>query len=367
MATPYGKVDWSRHVYQSSAGGVTYCPADRSSRLVTKSTPRLAKLFQEDYVDLPARRVVKRFADHHHVSYSKDLVLDLHTHLSEHLKEVEERWTYQTAPVAVLQRVATVSISRDGAMAHMLDGKEASSPAAAHAAGWRECMCGVICLYDDELECLHTTYVGVGPQADKPAFTYQLTREVTRLKRELQAAGVEPTYVGVADGAVSNWTQLEALTDRQVTDYFHVSERLGKVATTLKGGKAQQQAWLGAQKSRLLEQAAGADLVITSVEELLDAEQIKSTAKRSVVRENLTYLRNQRLRMNYYDLRRDKLPVGSGPVEAGCKTLIKARLGGSGMRWLIAGADDMLISRSQVLTDGRYHQYWQKRMQYAAN
>ena len=71
--------------------------------------------------------------------------------------------------------------------------------------------------------------------------------------------------------------------------------------------------------------------------------------------------------MNYYQLRQDKLPIGSGPVEAGCKTLIKGRLGGSGMRWLITGADDMLISRSHVLSDGRFDQYWQKRMQYGTN
>lgn len=364
MSTPYGKINWSRHVYQSSSGGRIYCPADRSGRLVKKSTPRLAKLLQEDYADLPARRVIKRFEDHHQVSYSKDLVRDLHNHLSDHLKEVEERWSYQTAPVDVLKKVATVSISRDGAMAHMLDGKE-SSPK--RVAGWRECMCGVICLYDDELECIHTTYVGVGPQKDKPAFTYQLTREVDKLKQELNAIAVQPTYVGVADGAVSNWTQLEAITDRQVTDYFHVSERLGKVATTLKGGKSHQQKWLKEQKGYLLDQPKGADLVIAAVEKLLGDDQIKSSDKRSVVQENLTYLRNQRPRMDYHRLRQDKLPIGSGPVEAGCKTLIKARLGGSGMRWLITGSDDMLISRSHVLSDGRFDQYWDKRMQYGAN
>ena len=211
----------------------------------------------------------------------------------------------------------------------------------------------------------------MGPQKDKPAFTYQLTEAVTKLKEELAAVAVEPTYVGVADGAVTNWTQLEALTDRQVTDYYHVSERLGKIAATLKGGKFRQQEWLAEQKDRLLEQESGADLVIRAVEELLaddDAApgQIKSAAKQSVVQENLTYLRNQRPRLDYYGMRRDKLPIGSGPVEAGCKTLVKARLGGSGMRWLITGADDMLLSRSQVLTTGRYDQYWRKRMQYAA-
>ena len=363
-------MNWSRHVYQSSSGGATYCPADRGAGLVTKSTPRLAKLLQEDYVDLPARRVVQRFADHHQVRYSKDLVRDLHHQLSDHLKQVENRWTYHTATAAVLQQVTTVSISRDGAMAHMLDGKASSPQRRRRQAGWRECMCGVICLYDEAQRCLHTTYVGVGPQKDKPAFTYQLTQAVTKLKEELAAVGVEPTYVGVADGAVTNWTQLEALTDRQVTDYYHVSERLGKIAATLQGGKTRQQDWLTEQKDRLLEQESGADLVIQAVEELLTGaaapRQIKSAAKRSVVQENLTYLRNQRPRLDYYGMRRDKLPIGSGPVEAGCKTLVKARLGGSGMRWLIAGADDMLISRSQVLTTGRYDQYWRKRMQYAA-
>ena len=313
---------------------------------------------------MPARRVVKRFEGHHQISYSKDLVRDLHTHLSGHLKQVEDRWNYETAPAEILKQVVTVSISRDGAMAHMLDGK-ASSPV--RVAGWRECMCGVVCLYNVELECIHTTYIGVGPQKDKPAFTYQLTKEVNKLKQELEAVGVQPTYVGVADGAVTNWTQLDSLTDRQVTDYFHVSERLGKVAATLKGGKLQQKLWLKQQKGYLLDQANGADLVIAAVEKLLDSDQIKSTAKEPVVQENLTYLRNQRLRMNYHRLRQDKLPIGSGPVEAGCKTLIKARLGASGMRWLIAGADDMLISRSQALTDGRFDQYWQKRMQYAVN
>jgi hypothetical protein len=123
VSTPYGRVEWFRHVYQSSYGGGTYSPADRGGRLVKKSTPRLAKLLQEDYADLPARRVTKRFMDHHQVGYSKDLVRDLHTHLSNHLKEVKERWSYQTAPVDVLKKVATVSISRDGAMAHMLEGR----------------------------------------------------------------------------------------------------------------------------------------------------------------------------------------------------------------------------------------------------
>jgi hypothetical protein len=339
-------------------------PADKDGRLVKKSTPRLAKLLHTDYVDHPGELAARRFVDHHQVQYSKDLFRQIHNHISSHLKEVENRWTYCTAPPEILQSVATVMISRDGAMAHMRDGK-AQSPKP--VPGWRECMCGVIALYNAEQECIHTTYVGVGPQKDKPAFTYQLTEEVRKIKSELKSLKVEPTYVGVADGAATNWTHLEELTQRQVTDYFHVSERLAKVAEAVKGGRAVRQTWLRDQKDQLLEHDQGVDRVIESVADLLENDQITSIAKRTVVEENLTYLRNQKHRMNYYDLRKAKLPIGSGPVEAGCKTLIKSRLCGSGMRWLIPKADDMLISRSQILTGSRNDQYWAKRMRYGAD
>lgn len=363
MSTPYGQVEWKRHVYQSSQGGKTYVPGDICGRLVRKSTPRLAKLLHADYVALPGGQAAQSFADHHQVHYSKDLFRQVHNDISQHLKKVENRWTYWTAPTEVLKSVTTVSISRDGAMAHMRDGK-AEYPK--YIPGWRECMCGVICLYNADQECVHTTYVGVGPQKDKPAFTFQLTEQVGKLKAELKSLGVNPTFVGVADGASTNWVQLERLTDRQVTDYFHVSERLSKVAATLKGGKAAQQAWLANQKEHLLEEEHGADTVIKTVAELLENDQIKSESKRAVVVENLTYFRNQRHRMDYYNLKQAKLPIGSGPVEAGCKTLIKTRLCGSGMRWLIPKADDMLISRSQILTPYQNDQYWKKRMRYGA-
>lgn len=363
MSTPYGHIEWYRHVYQSSQGGKTYVPADISSRLVRKSTPRLAKLLHADYVARPGEQAAQSFADHHQVKYSKDLFRQVHHHISEHLKEVENRWTYWTAPFEVLQSVATVMISRDGAMAHMRDGK-ASSPKC--VPGWRECMCGVICLYNSDQECVHTTYVGVGPQEDKPAFTFQLTERVKKIKAELKSARTNPTFIGVADGASTNWTHLESITDRQVTDYYHVSERLGKVAVTLKGGKAAQQAWLAEQKKHLLEEERGVDTLINAVTEILENDGIKSEGKREIVKDNLTYFQNQRHRMDYYNLKQSKLPIGSGPVEAGCKTLIKSRLCGSGMRWLITKADDMLISRSQTLTQYQNDQYWKKRMRYGA-
>ena len=40
--TPYGATTVSRHVYQSSKGGKTFCPLEREARIVTSATPRFA-------------------------------------------------------------------------------------------------------------------------------------------------------------------------------------------------------------------------------------------------------------------------------------------------------------------------------------
>jgi len=108
---------------------------------------------------------------------------------------------------------------------------------------------------------------------------------------------------GVTDGASTSWAQLESLTDRQVTDYFHVSKRLGKVVAILKEVRATRQAWLASQKEHLLEEEHGADTVVKAAAELLENGQIKSESKRAVVIENLTYFRNQRHRIDYYNLK----------------------------------------------------------------
>jgi len=52
------------------------------------------------------------------------------------------------------------------------------------------------------------------------------------------------------------------------------------------------------------------------------------------------------------------MPIGSGPVEAGCKSLVKSRLCRSGMRWSRSGGQHVLTLRTFVMSD-RWDAAWE--------
>ena len=57
--TPYGAIEVLRHVYQSSAGGVTYCPLEVDSRIIVTSTPRFAKQISHKYAEMSGGKVIE--------------------------------------------------------------------------------------------------------------------------------------------------------------------------------------------------------------------------------------------------------------------------------------------------------------------
>tara|TARA_B110000495_G_C22694095_1_gene408956 strand:+ start:363 stop:656 length:294 start_codon:yes stop_codon:yes gene_type:complete len=69
------------------------------------------------------------------------------------------------------------------------------------------------------------------------------------------------------------------------------------------------------------------------------------------------YFINNREMMNYAIYVSEGLPIGSGPVEAACKTIVKARMCQSGMRWKTESGGNVLNLR--VLTkSNEWDQIW---------
>ena len=64
--------------------------------------------------------------------------------------------------------------------------------------------------------------------------------------------------------------------------------------------------------------------------------------------------------MCYPTFRAQGLFVGSGVIEAGCRTVINARLKQSCMFWSVRGANAIIALRCRRLS-GRFEDYWESR------
>src|SRR4051794_36821531 len=107
-------------------------------------------------------------------------------------------------------------------------------------------------------------------------------------------------------------------------------------------------------------------------QDLLDHGKMKklTTALRSIhtdnpelaekLRTEADYFHRNALRMRYPKFRRQHLFVGSGVIEAGCKTVIASRLKQSGMFWTVRGANALLALRC-CRFNGRFEDYWEAR------
>ncbi len=89
----------------------------------------------------------------------------------------------------------------------------------------------------------------------------------------------------------------------------------------------------------------------------LEKLRVGSKNKRQAKHELITYLMNNRERVDYPRYRAVGLPIGSGEVEADCKALVQARCKQSGMRWTESGAERVLRVRC-ALRDGSFDTLW---------
>jgi len=344
--TPYGEVVVERHVYQRSGGGKTYCPLEREARIIITSTPWFAKQVSSKLAYGSARDVQRDLEDNHSRRVAVSYIQRVSEAVASIIEAKEESWNYVPAKLAV--EIASVAIGLDGTCMLLCD------------TGWREAMVGTISLYDALGERQHTIYMGATPEYGKASFLERLEREIERTKTRYPQA----TYVGIADGAASNWQFLKHHTSEQILDFYHASGYLGAVAVALyPKDVTHQQQWLN-QKCHQLKHEFGAATELYQQMQGLSHTQVHPTPIQDNLNAAVTYFHNHRHQMNYALYRNHHYPIGSGVTEAACKTVIKQRLCGSGMRWKETGAAVVLSLRTLVLTPTRWSQFWNKLNQY---
>jgi len=142
----------------------------------------------------------------------------------------------------------------------------------------------------------------------------------------------------------------------EIVDLYHARQHLWTVARQLyPQEEVQQKAWMKLYQKRLLDQG--------KIEKLVSRLRSLATANPQLaekIRTEADYFERNADRMRYPRFRRQHLFVGSGVIEAGCKTVIGSRLKQSGMFWTVRGANAILALRCSHL-NGRFEDYWEQR------
>ena len=169
----------------------------------------------------------------------------------------------------------------------------------------------------------------------------------------------------IADGAAWLW-KLQATYFAGATpilDWYHLAEHVHKAANAVYGqGAAEAQQWARRLKDELWEGRVANALTLARA----DLTKARSPTKRVALQELVTYLDNNQQHMDYPHYRALGLPVGSGQVEAQCKTLVGARCKQAGMRnWTYQGAEAILRLRA-AKQDGSFNSLWNQKLRLAA-
>ena len=165
---------------------------------------------------------------------------------------------------------------------------------------------------------------------------------------EALGVGKARTTVVLGDGAAWIWNLAEFHFPEavQIVDFYHAVERLSEVATAVWGeGAARARAWLRWRRKALRNGNVGAVL------RHLQALPAKGKETRDLVRRAVGYFRENRSRMRYGAFRKAGLFIGSGVVEAACKSIVAQRFKQSGMRWSREGFLRLLHLRLCILND----------------
>ncbi len=343
-----GPVTVARNLYRPADGGRCICPLElRAGIIGGLHTPVLARQVAYLMAHMTSEETSRCFTELGIVGPSSSSCDRLPKLLSAVWESHRGPWEdalrqQESVPV----EASVVAVSLDGVMVPDKDAqrdakvkREAAqqqglSKQRSGPAGYREVGCGTVTLYDEAAQRLDTVRYGRAPESKKKTLTAQLDAELASIR----AVRPDLEVVALADGAEENWRYFDQQVYEHATkvvDHGHASQHLRAALAAYYGEKSiEGRAEYERLRILLRDQPGGADDVIAEMSRLTRKIGGKlNKRRRKLLNAELTYFKNQRNRMDYADYQARGLPIGSGMVEAACKTLATQRLKRSGMSW----------------------------------
>ena len=361
--TAAGPVTVLRHRYRAAGtNGPSECPMELRAGIVEGFfIPLAARMGLWAVTHLTPGESETMFRELGGMNPSRSSLDRLPKGLSEKWEMRRKEWENELrAQEDAVVGAVVLAVSLDGVMAPMKDGQREARREQSRQegkqtrgpAGYREVGCGCVSHYDENGARLHTVRHARMPESKKLSLKRQLVAEVENAFRQ------QPNLrlVKVADGARDNWVFLvkDLPLGVEVVDFYHAAEHLKRAFDHVYGENSPKaSARFAEYRHVLLEVDDGVAKVIRTL-----AYHHKRKPRSDPLKQELMYFRRNRSRMDYARLRAQNLPIGSGVVEATCKTLVTQRMKRSGQRWTIDGGQAILTFRALAQSD-RFDAAWE--------
>ena len=220
---------------------------------------------------------------------------------------------------------------------------------------------------DAKLGCVFTQTITDDqgrPVRDEESTTYTGAIEIAaefsrRIYTEAHQRGWSRAQKKVVMGDGADWiwniSQEQFPGAIEIVDLYHARQHLWEL-----GGKLHPQDETAKRRFVMAHQHLLDDGKIEKLVAKLRALSPESPELIASVRTEANYFERNAKRMRYPEFRRQGLFVGSGVIEAGCKTVIGSRLKRSGMFWTVRGANAVIALRCSQHSR-RFNDYWEAR------
>ena len=275
-------------------------------------------------------------------------------------KQEIDRAKQLVLPIVSKQTIPKMYVLMDGVQIPVVaaEAEGRSSRTEGQRARTRECKLGAVFTQTtvDEDGCPirdsdSTTYVGGIETSGE--FGYRIYSEAWRRGWEWAT-----TKIVIGDGAVWIWN----LADQrfpgavQIVDLYHARQHLWDLAALLyPHDAAAKKRWMVPMKDLL--DHARTDLLVEWVREIAAEHAGTKPGLAEEIGKQADYFETNMDRMRYPEFRERGFFVGSGVIEAGCKSIVGIRLKQSGMFWTVRGANAIIALRCCRFIR-RFEDYW---------
>ena len=363
LLTILGWVPYKRSMYHCPACGKTRYPGDEELDIVgTTRSPGLRRMIaragsQSTFKD--GREDLRIYAG---VEVSAKDVERIAEHIGQDMElwlcQQKQQMLDQLPPVRPTKTIPVMYISYDGTgvpmMREELAGRKGKQPDGSSRTMEAKLGCVFTQTGTDEQgfavrDPESTSFVGAIEKSEE--FAWRIYAEAVR-------RGLHEAERVVVVGDAAEWIRTikeqhfpQAL---QILDLYHAREHVSELCKYLFGSEDSRVVrfrirfwtWLDEGKVERIVEEASKNLTASSNKEKAEKE--------------ITFLNVHKELMRYNQFRKHGLFVGSGVMEAGCKSLICQRMKQSGMEWSVRGANAIIALRC-VIRSGRLQEYWETR------